>query len=268
MSYKALDRPVTLILIALALVLLVAVVAVSRTFKHKVAVISRESNIVNYPLAGLTTAVAPREEVQSGLPAQENLAAQKTPSVRKAVEVVEVPLAEIKRSGPTSLLYTAHNEEAMVAYIMHKNHKVFEDLAHLIAQGVFDASVRYHIAPEVIVGLIDVESDFDCQAVSKAGAIGLMQVNHNVWVNEKNPSIHLINNGILSKLNDLYDPKKNIMAGTHILRYYLDQAESKGKANCLEYAVTRYLGGTNNGHYSLLSKAVISYAYAYQPSGN
>jgi hypothetical protein len=49
------------------------------------------------------------------------------------------------------------------------------------------------------------------------------------------------------------------MAGTKILRVYLDEGIAKGVTNPMDYAVTRYLGGTKNDHYRNLCTAIGEY---------
>jgi soluble lytic murein transglycosylase len=60
--------------------------------------------------------------------------------------------------------------------------------------------------------IITVESNFNPNAVSKRGAIGLMQVRYSVWGKE------LKEQGIIKHRNDLFDPDTNIRAGTYILK--------------------------------------------------
>ena len=71
-------------------------------------------------------------------------------------------------------------------------------------------AVRAGLDPQMILGLIQVESGFKKYAVSRAGARGYMQVMP-FWV-------RLIG----AKGDDLFDMRKNIRYGCTILRYYLD----------------------------------------------
>ncbi len=85
---------------------------------------------------------------------------------------------------------------------------------------------RVGIEPQIIFALIEVESNFRADAVSSAGAIGLMQVVP-FWTD------------VLSKgsSRELYEPRLNIRYGCLILRHYLDI--EKGN---LDRALGRYNG--------------------------
>lgn len=85
---------------------------------------------------------------------------------------------------------------------------------------------RVGIDPQIIFALIEVESNFRADAVSHAGAIGLMQVMP-FWTE------------VLSRGNsrELFEPRVNIRYGCLILRHYLDI--EKGN---LDRALGRYNG--------------------------
>jgi len=87
-----------------------------------------------------------------------------------------------------------------------------------IARWVYFYSVRFSLSPELILGLISVESQFDHFAVSVVGARGLMQVMP-FWKKE------------LGSSNDnLFHIETNIRYGTAILRHYLDRYKSTRRA--------------------------------------
>jgi soluble lytic murein transglycosylase-like protein len=85
---------------------------------------------------------------------------------------------------------------------------------------------RVGIDPQIIFALIEVESNFRADAVSHAGAIGLMQVMP-FWTD------------VLSRgsSRELFEPRVNIRYGCLILRHYLDI--EKGN---LDRALGRYNG--------------------------
>jgi len=70
---------------------------------------------------------------------------------------------------------------------------------------------RAGLDPQLVLGLIDVESGFRKYAVSTAGARGLMQVMP-FWVRSIGDASH-----------NLFDLKTNLRYGCTILRYYLDR---------------------------------------------
>ena len=67
------------------------------------------------------------------------------------------------------------------------------------------------VEPELVLAVIDVESNFDRFAISSATALGLMQVMP-FWVPEL---------GYKDK-NQLFDVEINVLLGCRILKYYLD----------------------------------------------
>ena len=80
-----------------------------------------------------------------------------------------------------------------------------------ILRTVHHQATRVAVAPELILAIIDVESNFDRYAISSANALGLMQVMP-FWVNEV---------GREDK-NELFDIQFNVLLGCRILKYYLD----------------------------------------------
>jgi soluble lytic murein transglycosylase-like protein len=70
------------------------------------------------------------------------------------------------------------------------------------------AASKYNIDPCLVKAIIHAESRFDPKAVSHKGAKGLMQITPE--------------SALLSELEDLHNPGKNIDAGVRYLRYLLD----------------------------------------------
>ena len=95
----------------------------------------------------------------------------------------------------------------------------------------YEAS-RAGLDPQLVLGLIQVESGFKKYAVSTAGARGLMQVMP-FWVNL-----------IGAKGDNLFDMRKNIRYGCTVLRHYLDL--EKGD---LYRALGRYNGSLGKPEY-------------------
>jgi len=69
--------------------------------------------------------------------------------------------------------------------------------------------VLYHVDPALIRSVIHAESAFDPSAVSRAGAMGLMQLMPDV--------------AEAFGVEHPFDPRENIMAGARLLRELLDQ---------------------------------------------
>ena len=90
------------------------------------------------------------------------------------------------------------------------------------------------VAPELVLAVIDVESDFDRFAISSASALGLMQVMP-FWVPEL---------GYKDK-NELFEIEINVLLGCRILKYYLDMERGD-----LVRGLARYNGSVGKRWYS------------------
>ncbi len=93
-------------------------------------------------------------------------------------------------------------------------------------------ATRVKIKPELVLAVIEVESDFDPFAISSAGARGLMQIMP-FWLKE------------IGRPNDnLFRSNTNLRYGCTILRYYLD----KENGNRIR-ALARYNGSLGRRGY-------------------
>lgn len=73
---------------------------------------------------------------------------------------------------------------------------------------IADAAKTYHVDPTLIRSVMNAESGFDPSAVSRAGAMGLMQL--------------MPETAEAYGVEHPFDPRENIMAGTRVLRELLD----------------------------------------------
>lgn len=97
-----------------------------------------------------------------------------------------------------------------------------------ILDSVYTKSFEYKFKPELVLSIIQVESNFNPKAISYRGAYGLMQINLAVWEDELNIS-----------RDKVFDIGYNIDLGLQVLKIYYD--ESKGD---LQRAIHLY----NNGY--------------------
>lgn len=94
-------------------------------------------------------------------------------------------------------------------------------------------AIRAGLYPELVLAVIDVESNFDRFAISSAGALGLMQVMP-FWLNE-----------IGRPDDNLIDGPTNVRMGCTILKYYLDKENGD-----LLRGLARYNGSLGRRVYS------------------
>lgn len=144
----------------------------------------------------------------------------------------------------------AESKLKQVNFIITENPDVPYEHAVEIVEAVHEASEKYDVKKQVILGLMRVESTYKHDSVSpKVGALGLMQVYPKLWLVKQDNQRDLISVGIAETKEDLLDIRTNILAGTYILRVYLDEAKKKGVTNKYRYALTRYYGGFKNANY-------------------
>ena len=106
-----------------------------------------------------------------------------------------------------------------------------QERINLLTRVHYEAS-RVELPPELILAVIEVESNFDRYAISVAGAIGLMQIMP-FWLDE------------IGRPNDnLLHVDTNLRYGCTILRFYLDK--EKGD---LRRALGRYNGSLGRRKY-------------------
>ena len=96
-------------------------------------------------------------------------------------------------------------------------------------------AVRAELQPELVLSVIQVESNFERFAISSAGARGLMQVMP-FWIKE-----------IGHPEDNLFIPQVNLRYGTTILKYYLDMENGQ-----LDRALARYNGSIGKNRYPRL----------------
>jgi len=97
---------------------------------------------------------------------------------------------------------------------------------------VHNEATRAGLPPELVLAVIEVESDFNHWAISASGAQGLMQVMP-FWLKE-----------IGRPDDNLFQPSTNLRLGCTILKYYLDMEGGR-----LRPALARYNGSIGKREY-------------------
>ena len=118
-------------------------------------------------------------------------------------------------------------------YILKKYRVVPKVVAREVAAQVVRLTKEEGVPFSLIVGLIEVESQFKPWAVSKKDARGLMQVMP-FWVNNKKANL-----GLKSKY-DLHDVETNIKAGIAVFKVHLGEAN-----NDINQGLYLYVGKDN-----------------------
>lgn len=121
----------------------------------------------------------------------------------------------------------------VVTFYCYNNYKNYLKYSTFIN----NSAVEYNIDSLLIVSIIKAESDFNPEAVSKKGAIGLMQI-------MPATARDMVNNNLkyeTFKTSDLYNPQINIDLGTEYLQFLL-----KSFNNDVNLALSAYNAGIGN----------------------
>ncbi|HYV17587.1 MAG TPA: lytic transglycosylase domain-containing protein [Verrucomicrobiae bacterium] len=95
-----------------------------------------------------------------------------------------------------------------------------------MVDAIGDAAIRYDVPPETILAVIRIESNFDVNATSDSGAVGLMQLLPST-AEEVARELRLPWTGEESQLRD---PSVNIRLGTHYLTKLLNRFDDLSQA--------------------------------------
>lgn len=120
----------------------------------------------------------------------------------------------------------------MTGRLERRNNKIPMAERMEILRQVHIASAEFHLNPQLVLAVIEIESNFDKFSLSSAGARGLMQVMP-FWREE-----------IGTPDDNLFDIATNIRFGCAILSIYLDRERQR-----LAPALARYNGSYGSGEY-------------------
>lgn len=143
--------------------------------------------------------------------------------------------ALIKAVNESDSFVDRYDAEVWLVDMSHRLAKKIPDprkRLQLLKQVHYEAK-RAKLIPELVLAVIEVESNFNRYAISRAGAMGLMQVMP-FWLKE-----------IGRPGDNLFNLHTNLRMGCTILRYYLNK--EKGD---LTQALLRYNGSTASYRYT------------------
>jgi len=138
-------------------------------------------------------------------------------------------------SNRNKLLLTTQVKKKLVNWIVTNHTRAYPELAN----NVVTYAYQYSQYPLVILALVSVESSYDFQTISSAGAYGGTQVRCSDWKDK------LIKQGIIKNTcKELFNPRKSILAGNFILNTYIS------KCGTLQGGLSAYLTGSCNSKLS------------------
>ena len=95
-----------------------------------------------------------------------------------------------------------------------------------LAGTIFDVALAEQVDPELAFRLVQLESDFNARAVSRVGAVGLVQVM---------PSTAVQYDRTVSTREQLYDPQTNLRIGMRYLRHLISYYHGNVRLALLAY---------------------------------
>ena len=110
-------------------------------------------------------------------------------------------------TGQVSLTNVPTNERITAVRRKARYHSGVSDLE--LEQAVSRAAQQHHVQPALLLAVMKAESSFNPTVISKAGAVGLMQL--------------IPETAIRHGVRNLYDANDNITGGAKHLRYLLDR---------------------------------------------
>lgn len=189
----------------------------------------------------LAVLLAGATEAQAGAQKEENLSASVRAVLQRAVS---------DQAAPRAAFPTQQEADAWLGEMSQRLSRFIPDKAyrHDFLITVHYEATRAGLDPQLVLGLIEVESKFRKYAVSNAGALGYMQV------------MPFWKKSIGARDHDLFHLRTNLRYGCTILRYYLDM--EKGD---LFRALGRYNGSLGRPEYPYRVRSAWHRHWGYKP---
>lgn len=111
-----------------------------------------------------------------------------------------------------------------------KTYKKRETACHKYSDAISEVAKKHGLEPELVMGVVKVESSFNPRCKSRVGARGLMQVMPRTGKHMKCDS-------------DLHDPDANLECGCRVLKRYLDLYDGN-----VVYGLAAYNAGPGNAN--------------------
>ncbi len=134
-------------------------------------------------------------------------------------------------------------------YILENYRRISPVIAKEVSVQTVALASEYGLAVPILVGMMEVESNFGPHALSKKHARGLMQVRWKVWGEMLKDEFGYID------YHELHQIKKGITAGIIVFKHYMRQND-----NNISKALYAYVGKSNNyvtKVYSAMGKFVL-----------
>lgn len=164
------------------------------------------------------------------------LAAAPETAVASIERVARKPTASTSRSssGPAGKEWNVAANEAVpiyASYIKRSNKRLSDRTAIEIAQGVIGHSIRYGVDARLIMAMLMVESGFNPNATSRAGAMGLGQL--------------MPGTARGMGVSDAYNTNQNLYGTVRLIRGHLDKYKGRSDSNFehLALALAAYNAG-------------------------
>ena len=139
-------------------------------------------------------------------------------NVDLAIEVIQLKQRLAEKSSDKTLAFD-------IAMYIHENYPTIpEVLYHEIAVQIATLSQIENVAPELVVGVIEVESSFNPMAISGKNARGLMQVMP-MWAKYFN----------LNKVCDLHNVDVGISTGIKVLKVHIKEEDGNISKGLFKY---------------------------------
>ena len=180
----------------------------------------------------------------------------------------ENQIAELRIKEALDLTELFKNKVLIKEYMLFVNPKLDPEVADQIIVYIHDEAEKYpHVSEAIIFFTMEIESNFTVGALSKDGAMNLMQVMPTIWLENENPKNrdHLGHIGITDRKR-LNTVKGNIMAGAWVLNVYAEQCvkieynqpkkfKAKGWNTIAQCTSQKYFGGNHKWYYGRLKRA-------------